>query len=157
MLGLSAQLVDTVDRQRDAEFHCANRSRLILILAAVLGFSPLLLTPILTFAATGRLLDTSRLFASLALLLLFANPLTQLLQVMPQLISTLACFDCVADFLEAAPCVGNREFQPANLLERVASCVNSTTCDFEAWEKEETTECGRNTSCVSHPRPMLTL
>lgn len=157
MLGLSAQLVDTVDQQRDAELHCANRSRLILILAAVLGFSPLLLTPVLTFAATGLLPDTSRLFASLALLLLVANSLTQLLQVMPQLISTLACFDRVADFLETAPCVDGREFQPAHHLERVASCVKSTTCNFEAWEKEETTDCECNTSCIFHPRLMLTL
>lgn len=113
MLGLSAQLADTVGQQRDVELHSANGYRLILLLSAVVGFSPLLFTPVLSFAATSRSLDTSRLFTSLALLLLVTSPMAQLLQVIPQLISTLACFDRIATFLDTTLHVDTRVFSPS--------------------------------------------
>ena len=109
MLGLTTQLAKTVQHQRSEELRAANRFRMIGVFSTVIGFTPLLLTPVLTFAATSRTLDTSRIFASLAYLLLLSNPLTQLLQVIPQLVGALVCFDRIANFLELETHVDDRK------------------------------------------------
>jgi ATP-binding cassette subfamily C (CFTR/MRP) protein 1 len=141
MMGLSTQLTDTVEQQRNAELHSANRYRLILVFSAVVGFSPLLLSPVLTFSATGRTLDTSKIFTSLAFLLLVCNPLAQLLQIIPQLIATLACFDRVAEFLEIMPHKDERDFAPTSGLEKSALFVESRTSNSKECMKQEATEC----------------
>jgi ATP-binding cassette subfamily C (CFTR/MRP) protein 1 len=99
MLGLTPQLAGTMHDQRMAELNAAKRFRVLGVFATMVGFTPLLIIPVFTFAATSRTLDTERVFTSLAYILLLANPLAQLFQIIPQMVAALACFNRVAEFL----------------------------------------------------------
>ncbi|KAJ5496624.1 ABC transporter integral membrane type 1 [Penicillium fimorum] len=98
--GLSVAMEDFVQKLRVQELAAGARFRKIMIIAAVLGFIPLLIGPPLTFAFTQRTLDASRMFTSLAFLTLLTNPLSQVFQSIPELVSGLACLGRIQAYLE---------------------------------------------------------
>lgn len=98
--GLSSAVRDYVQKLRVDELAAGSRFRKILIITAVFGYIPLLLSPPLTFAFAQSTLDASRMFTSLSYLLLLTNPLSQIFQAIPQLLSGLACLGRVQAFLE---------------------------------------------------------
>lgn len=99
--GLSAAAGDFIQQLRVDELSAGSRFRKILIVAALLGYIPLLLSPPLTLAFAQRTLDPSRMFTSLSYLLLLTDPLSQIFQTIPQLLSALACLGRVQAFLES--------------------------------------------------------
>lgn len=98
--GLSGAVSDFVQKLRVEELTTGSRFRKIGIIAAILGFIPLLISPPLTFAFAQRQLDAARMFTSLSYLLLLTNPLSQIFQNIPQLLSGLACVGRIQTFLE---------------------------------------------------------
>ncbi|KAJ5392854.1 hypothetical protein N7465_011828 [Penicillium sp. CMV-2018d] len=98
--GLSITIGDVVQNLRVQELAAGSRFRKILIVAALLGFIPLLTSPPLTFAFTQRTFDASTTFTSLSFLTLLTNPLSQVFQTIPQLVSGLACLGRIQAFLE---------------------------------------------------------
>lgn len=100
--GLSAAISDFVQKLRVEELSAGSRFRKIFIIAALLGYIPFLLAPPLTFAFAQRTLDTTRMFTSLSYLLLLTNPLLQICQSTPELLSGLACLGRIQAFLECA-------------------------------------------------------
>ncbi|KAJ5962864.1 hypothetical protein N7501_007805 [Penicillium viridicatum] len=98
--GLSITIGDVVQNLRVQELAAGSRFRKILIVAALLGFIPLLISPPLTFAFTQRTFDASTMFTSLSFLTLLTNPLSQVFQTIPQLVSGLACLGRIQAFLE---------------------------------------------------------
>ncbi|KAJ9480943.1 hypothetical protein VN97_g12573 [Penicillium thymicola] len=98
--GLSITIGDFVQNLRVQELAAGSRFRKILIVAALLGFIPLLVSPPLTFAFTQRTFDASTMFTSLSFLTLLTNPLSQVFQTIPQLVSGLACLGRIQAFLE---------------------------------------------------------
>ncbi|KAJ5699379.1 hypothetical protein N7536_002392 [Penicillium majusculum] len=98
--GLSITIGDFVQNLRVQELAAGSRFRKILIVAALFGFIPLLISPPLTFAFTQRTIDTSTMFTSLSFLTLLTNPLSQVFQSIPQLVSGLACLGRIQAFLE---------------------------------------------------------
>ncbi|KAI0802869.1 hypothetical protein GGR55DRAFT_682777 [Xylaria sp. FL0064] len=98
--GLSTTVGDYVQTLRVRELEAGARFRKITIIASVFGYIPFLIGPPLTFAFAQRTLDVPRIFTSLSYLLLLANPLTQLFQSVPQLVSGLACLGRIQAFLE---------------------------------------------------------
>ncbi|EED19910.1 ABC multidrug transporter, putative [Talaromyces stipitatus ATCC 10500] len=98
--GLSGAVGDFVQRLRVEELASATQFRRILIIAALFGFFPMLISPPLTFAFAQRTLDVSRIFTSLSWLLLLTNPLSQIFQSVPSLLSGLACLGRIQEFLE---------------------------------------------------------
>lgn len=98
--GLSITIGDFVQNLRVRELAAGSRFRKILIVAALLGFIPLLVSPPLTFAFTQRTFDASTMFTSLSFLTLLTNPLSQVFQTIPQLVSGLACLGRIQAFLE---------------------------------------------------------
>lgn len=98
--GLSTTIRDFIQRLRVEELAAGARLRKIGIIAAVFGFTPLLFGPPLTFAFAQRTLDSTRLFTSLSYLLLLTNPLQQIFESIPQVISGLACLGRIQAFLE---------------------------------------------------------
>jgi ABC-type multidrug transport system fused ATPase/permease subunit len=98
--GLSVTVGDFVQRLRVEELAKGGRFRKIVIIAALLAYTPLLISPPLTFAFTSRTLDAPRMFTSLSFLLLLTNPLSQIIQSIPQLVSGLACLGRIQAFLE---------------------------------------------------------
>ncbi|CAI7648203.1 unnamed protein product [Penicillium palitans] len=98
--GLSITIGDFVQNLRVQELAAGSRFRKILIVAALFGFIPLLISPPLTFAFTQRTFDASTMFTSLSFLTLLTNPLSQVFQSIPQLFSGLACLGRIQAFLE---------------------------------------------------------
>lgn len=113
MLGL-ATLTATIERLRATELSASKRFRHIAVLAAANGFAPTYLMPFLTFAATSRSLDLGSLFVSLSFMLLLANPLIRIFQLVPQSAAGFACLVRIQTFLELDARVDNRQFPATN-------------------------------------------
>lgn len=100
MSGLSVAVSDFVQKLRVDELASGSRFRKIVIIAALFAFIPLLVSPPLTFAFAQRTLDAAKMFTSLSYLLLLTNPLSQIFQSVPQVLSGLACLGRIQAFLE---------------------------------------------------------
>ncbi|GKT48968.1 ABC transporter fum19 [Colletotrichum spaethianum] len=98
--GLSSTAGDFVQKLRISELAAGARFRKIFILAALCGFTPMLLSPPLTIGFNQNTLDTKMVFSSLSLLVLLTNPLSQIFQALPEIISGLACIGRIQAFLE---------------------------------------------------------
>jgi ABC-type multidrug transport system fused ATPase/permease subunit len=98
--GLSSAVKDFVQNLRIEELRGGARFRKIFIMAALLGFCPLFLSPPLTFAFARQTLDATKMFTSLSWLLLLTYPLSQLFSAAPELLSGLACLGRIQSFLE---------------------------------------------------------
>ncbi|KAI5231758.1 multidrug resistance-like protein [Aureobasidium subglaciale] len=98
--GLAGAVSDFIQALRVEELAAGSRFRKLSIVAAVLGFLPLLISPPLTFAFTQRTLNVSRIFTSLSYLTLLTSPLAMIFQAVPQLLSGLACLGRVQAYLE---------------------------------------------------------
>lgn len=99
--GLSDAVSDFVQKLRVEELAAGTRFRRIYIIAAIFAFVPLLISPPLTFAFSQRTLGVSRIFTSLSWLLLLTNPLSQVFQSIPEVLSGLACLGRIQAFLES--------------------------------------------------------
>ncbi|KAI7783325.1 hypothetical protein LA080_012080 [Diaporthe eres] len=108
--GLSDAVRDFVQKLRVEELAAGARFLKIAIIAALFGFTPLLISPPLTFAFAQKTLDASTMFTSLSYLLLLTNPLSQVFQSVPQLLGGLACLGRIQAFLE---CEDRHDFRQA--------------------------------------------
>ncbi|KAF5690358.1 major facilitator family transporter [Fusarium denticulatum] len=98
--GLASTVSSFVQKLRVEELAAGARFRKIFIVAAMLGFTPMLISPPLTLAFTRASLDTSKVFTSLAFLMLLTNPLSQIFTSIPELVSGIACIGRIQTFLE---------------------------------------------------------
>lgn len=98
--GLSTPIRDFVQKLRVSELAAGVRFRKISITAALLGFTPLLISPPVAFAFAQRKLDAATMFTSLSWLLLLTDPLSQIFQNIPEILSGLACLGRIQAFLE---------------------------------------------------------
>ncbi|VUC22540.1 unnamed protein product [Clonostachys rosea] len=101
IMGVNKQMGDFVQAMRDAEIDAGSSFRMTIIYSVTCSYAPMILSPLLTFAATSRDFDTTRAFTSLAFIRLLTIPLGKLFQLLPALVSATACFDRVASYLEA--------------------------------------------------------
>jgi len=99
---LSNIVGDFVQKLRVDELAAGTRYRTIVILTALFGFIPFLIGPPLTFSFSRQEMDATKIFTSLSYLLLLTNPLTQIFQSVPELLSGLACLGRIQSFLEYA-------------------------------------------------------
>ncbi|KAM0812152.1 putative ABC transporter FUM19 [Seiridium cardinale] len=104
--GLAGKLIDKIQDLRHAELHSAGKYRWWEIGAMVMGFFPVMISPVLTFAiyigatnASSQPLDAARMFVSLSFLTLMSQPLSMLFQSGPEIMSMVACFGRIGDFL----------------------------------------------------------
>ncbi|KAI1880861.1 hypothetical protein JX265_001101 [Neoarthrinium moseri] len=97
--GLTSPVGEFVQRLRVDELRASAKFRVLIIISAVIGFCPLFFSPVFTFAFAQKSLDATRIFTSLSYLTLLANPLSQLFQGIPQLLSAVACLDRIQTFL----------------------------------------------------------
>ncbi|KAM0354778.1 hypothetical protein ACHAPU_000598 [Fusarium lateritium] len=110
MSGLAGPVSAFVQKLRVDELAAGAKFRKIFIVAALLGFIPLLLSPPLTLAFAQRRLDATRMFTSLAYLLLLTSPLSDIFQMVPQLMSSIACLGRIQAFLECETRTEYRNF-----------------------------------------------
>ncbi|EAW21065.1 putative ABC transporter [Aspergillus fischeri NRRL 181] len=100
---LAGPVAKYVQQLRVDELAAGARYRRIMIIAAVFAFIPQLISPPLTFAFTQKMLNASTMFTSLSFLTLLTQPLSQLFQSVPELVSGLACLGRIQAFLELEP------------------------------------------------------
>lgn len=106
--GLSSSVSIFVQKLRVEELTAGVRYRKIYIGAALLGFIPLLISPALTFAFSQSKLNSSNVFTSLSFLTLMTQPLSQIFQNIPEVISGLACIGRIQAFME---CEAREDFR----------------------------------------------
>lgn len=98
--GLTTPVGEYVQQLRLDELVASSRFRLLVVFAAFIGFCPLYLSPVFTFAVARTTLDTTKIFTSLSYLTLLSNPLTQLFQGIPQILAGFACIQRIQEFLQ---------------------------------------------------------
>ncbi|KAF5978301.1 multidrug resistance [Fusarium coicis] len=101
--GIAGPVADLIQTLRVGEIKVGNRFRWLSISAAVLGFFPICISPVVTFAFTSTELTVNTLFTSLSYILLFTTPVIGLFQSLPGIFAALACMARVQRFLAADP------------------------------------------------------
>ncbi|WZH49980.1 putative ABC multidrug transporter [Fusarium acuminatum] len=127
MSGLAGPVSTFVQKLRVDELAAGAKFRKIYIVAALLGFIPLLLSPPLTLAFAQRKLDATRMFTSLAYLLLLTTPLSDIFQMVPQLMSSIACLGRIQSFLECETRSDYRKFLSDAALAGETSADSATS------------------------------
>ncbi|KAL3426779.1 hypothetical protein PVAG01_00288 [Phlyctema vagabunda] len=120
MSGLTPKLSILIQNLRLAELKDMAAFRMIIIYCAVFAFIPQQISPIVTFgtfigieSSDGRTLDTARLFTSVSLLVLLNQPLSQIFQSFPTLMSAVGCLHRIQEFLSAESRKDHRLLKPA--------------------------------------------
>ncbi|KAK4174396.1 putative multidrug resistance-associated protein [Triangularia setosa] len=108
--GLSAPVEESIQAMRVDELQAGARWRKVQVYAAVVGYTPLCLSPVISFAFASRSLDVTTIFTSISYILLLANPLGSLFQHVPTFLASLTCLNRIQAFLEQDPRVDFRDF-----------------------------------------------
>lgn len=106
MSGLGPQLSDIVANLRLAEILASRPFRNISAIASSVAQIPLLISPPVAFAlfqsvtaTTGRTMDATRMFAALSIIVLFAQPLFMMFEMVFAAAAALAAFERIQTFL----------------------------------------------------------
>ena len=116
--GLTEPVEDSIQRLRVEELKSATKFRMCQVNASLLGFIPLLMAPVFTFAVTSRTLDVTTIFTSTSYLLLLTDPLSFLFQLVPNYMAGIACLQRIQAFLEKEPREDFRELMSATPSEK---------------------------------------
>lgn len=119
--GIAGPVADLIQTLRVGEIKVGNSFRWLLIIAAVLGFTPFTISPPITFAFASRDLTVNTLFTSLSYILLFTTPVIELFQSLPGIFAALTCMARVQRFLAAEPRNDFRIHQSTSLSEKSSS------------------------------------
>lgn len=98
--GLAAPVEDLIQRMRVDELKTGSKFRMVLVLAAVISYTPLCISPVMAFAFAARTLDITTIFTSISYIFLLATPLGILFQMFPSLLAALTCLTRIQEFLE---------------------------------------------------------
>lgn len=101
--GLALPVEKSIQGLRVDELKVGGKFRTFLVGSVGIGFTPILLGPVFTFALTSRSLDVTTIFTSLSYLQLLFDPLSSLFQVAPQLLAGFSCLSRMQLFLDKEP------------------------------------------------------
>ncbi|PMB73848.1 Canalicular multispecific organic anion transporter 2 [Beauveria bassiana] len=122
MSNLTTPIINSIQNLRVEELAAGSRFRGLLVLTAVIGFVPLLMSPVFTFAVTQRSLNSTKIFTSLSYMVLLANPLSALFQDIPQFFSALACISRIQKFLESD---ARQDFRSSNGVSEIKENIDA--------------------------------
>ncbi|KAF6830211.1 ABC transporter [Colletotrichum plurivorum] len=105
---LSGPIENLILGLRLQELKLGGRWRTMVVASVSISFTSTLLGPVVAFAATSSTLDVTRIFTSMAYLMLLASPLAYLLQTIPMLMSSLACLGRIQAYLQKDARVDSR-------------------------------------------------
>ncbi|KAL7796652.1 P-loop containing nucleoside triphosphate hydrolase protein [Trichoderma ceciliae] len=127
MSGLSKHLSNTIAALRVQEIAASRPFRVIGAVTSSVAQVPLLLSPVLAFAmfqgitaATGEVLDATRMFAALSLITLLAQPLFWIFEVVLDMSAAFGAFGRIQKFLVAATRDEYRTVEAANPANSIA-------------------------------------
>lgn len=122
LAGLNIRVSNLLRRSRVTELDAATRFRTLSAVSVAIGNVPQLIAPVLTFAIyigisskDHHALDTTKLFTSLALILLASEPLFMLMGGLIELRSAIGCFARLESFLHSQSRIDTRTLiSPSN-------------------------------------------
>jgi len=123
--GLTAPVEEAIQGLRMDELKTGSKFRMVQVAAATLATIPMWFAPVMTFAITSRSLNVTTIFTSLSYLNLLCNPLSYVFQMLPQVISALACLNRIQAFLEKEPRDDFREIAQPILAEKEDATLGS--------------------------------
>ncbi|KAH9885545.1 P-loop containing nucleoside triphosphate hydrolase protein [Xylariomycetidae sp. FL2044] len=100
MSGLAQAVQDSIQAMRVDELRTGANFRFLLTLSLILGYTPLCISPVVTFAFAGQTLGVTKIFTSISYILLLATPLGSVFQAIPQLLAAFTCLTRIQEFLE---------------------------------------------------------
>lgn len=117
ILGLSDKLSSTIAALRAEEIAASRPFRMLGALTSSLAQAPILLSPVLAFAMCQStvILDATTLFASLSLVILLAQPLFWMFEVVIDMSAAFGAFDRIQAFLLTQTRQDYREFEVLGL------------------------------------------
>ncbi|KAL7950242.1 P-loop containing nucleoside triphosphate hydrolase protein [Trichoderma barbatum] len=121
MSGLTKHLSDTIATLRVQEITASKPFRVVGAVTSSVAQVPLLLSPVLAFAmfqgitaATGEVLDATRMFAAVSLITLLAEPLFWIFEVVLDMSAAFGAFDRIQKFLVSSTRDEYRTVEAAN-------------------------------------------
>ncbi|KAJ4856963.1 ABC transporter domain-containing protein [Trichoderma breve] len=140
--GLTDAAESLLQRFRETEVGAGSSWRMTMIMAAIIGFAPSMISPFITFAVTGKALDATRIFTALSFIVLLTDPLSQLLQYVPPLLAAFSCVQRIQNFLERDPredfreSLGSSDGADVDSSEKSETLIRITKGDF-GWEEDK--------------------
>lgn len=125
MLGTSSTWLENIQDLRIHELDLSKKFRMLIVYMNLLGNTPSLLAPVITFglailagrhSGADQALSVSTVFTSMAIIDLVVGPLARLLFAVPSFMSSIGCFKRIQDFLDESD-----QKQPARAGADVAS------------------------------------
>ena len=114
--GLAQKLSSTIANLRLTEINAASPFRLLAATTSSLAQLPLMISPVVAFglftivaSRTGETLDSTRMFAALSIIVLLAQPLFLMFEVVLDMGAALACFQRIEKYLRENARVEYRE------------------------------------------------
>lgn len=101
--GVTGPVAELIQSLRVGEIKMGNQFRWLVILAAALSFSPICLSPVITFAVTSETLQVETLFTSLSYITLLTAPLVYVFQNLPSIFAAATCTQRIQKFLADEP------------------------------------------------------
>ncbi|KAM0421107.1 hypothetical protein ACHAPT_011178 [Fusarium lateritium] len=99
--GITGPVADLIQSLRVGELKVGNSFRMLMVLAAALGFAPLCLSPVITLAFTSASLGVNTIFTSLSYIILLTSPLINMFQSLPRIFASVTCITRIQKFLVA--------------------------------------------------------
>ncbi|KAL8819211.1 MAG: hypothetical protein Q9223_002310 [Gallowayella weberi] len=157
MCGLTDTLFENIHGLRTRELDISKGFRRLLIGSMFFAFTTPVIAPVLTFTVFALValrsggdstLDTSRVFTSLSLFALLAEPLASLIMAMMAFAGSVGCFGRIQAFLETDEHVDKRRKSPSDYDSLNASTTNESSTSSTAWTE-------KSISTVATERPLL--
>lgn len=101
--GLVSPVEESIQQMRVEELKAGAQFRMIVTWSVIIGYTPMCISPVVTFAFAARTLDISTIFTSMSYLLLLSNPLAILFQMIPGYNAAFTCLTRMQIFLEKDP------------------------------------------------------
>lgn len=98
--GLVGPIEESIQQMRVEELKAGARFRMILTWSVIIGYTPMCISPVVTFAFAARTLNVTTIFTSMSYLLLLSNPLAILFQMIPGFNAAFTCLTRIQTFLE---------------------------------------------------------
>ncbi|KAI0879864.1 P-loop containing nucleoside triphosphate hydrolase protein [Annulohypoxylon maeteangense] len=117
MSGLAAPIEESIQKMRVDELETGSKFRMTIIFSALIGYTPLCISPVMTFAFSSSTLGVTTIFTSVSYIILLANPLSVLFQLFPSLLAALTCLNRIQAFLEQDGRLEFREFSDQSVDE----------------------------------------
>ncbi|KAK4152002.1 canalicular multispecific organic anion transporter 1 [Chaetomidium leptoderma] len=129
--GLAETVEEAIQSMRVDELKAGTRFRAVVVFAAVVGYLPMFLSPVIAFAFASRTLDVTTIFTSMSYILLLAAPLGTLFQMIPNLLAAFTCSNRIQAFLEQAPRFDFRQLPSPPQLKHGSTAEKSSQRDTE--------------------------